>query len=266
MAFKKREYRMAAVKETIIEARNFSFSFKKDRQVIKNADFNILKEKFTIIIGRNGSGKSTLLRSIAGLLPGYGGSIKIFGNELASLSLKERTKYIGFLSQRHKPVFPFKVFDVVLTGRAAFVNHTPSRTDIEFAESAMETVGITKLKNNIYSELSGGEQQLVMIARALAQEPKILLLDEPISHLDYSNQINILNLLKDLLSKGTSIAAVLHDPNMIFNFGENFIFVQDHKAEEIEKDTLFSEKSLSSLFSKDMQYQKVDHKYIFIPK
>jgi len=257
---------MAAVDNKIIEVSDYSFSFKKDKPIIRKAEFNIYEGKFTIIVGRNGSGKSTLLRSMAGLLADYTGSIRIFGKELSSLSLKERTKYIGFLSQQHKPVFPFKVFDVVLTGRAAFVNHTPSDKDMEYAESAMERVGISNLREKIYSELSGGEQQLVMISRALAQQPKVLLLDEPISHLDYNNQIYILKLLKDLIGKGTSITAVLHDPNMIFNFGENFVFVQNHEAREISRDIILNQSAVKEIFSENMKYLRIEDNYIFIPE
>jgi iron complex transport system ATP-binding protein len=195
--------------------------------VLQDVNVEIETGKLTFILGRNGSGKSTFLRILAGLLPIQKGIATVLGVDSKSLSYTERARIMGFLNQQHKPVFPFSVEDVVLTGRAGFVKFIPDKSDRLAAASAMDKAGILHLKARKYTELSGGEQQLVMMARVLAQEPKILLLDEPTSHLDFCNQSNLLALLKKLSSEGLTVVAVLHDPNLAFIYGDDFLFAKD---------------------------------------
>jgi iron complex transport system ATP-binding protein len=212
-----------------ISVTDLSFAY-SDPVILKDVDIEIESGKLTFILGQNGSGKSTFLKILAGLLPFQKGSIKISGKESKKLSYSERSKMTGFLNQSHKAVFPFSVSDVVLTGRAGFINYIPKKTDIAAAGQAMEKSGILHLKNRNYAELSGGEQQLVMIARLLAQDPKILLLDEPTTHLDFTNQSHLIKLLKKLVKEGLTIIAVIHDPNLAFLFGDDFLFVKEKKV------------------------------------
>ncbi len=192
--------------------------------VLQDVNVEIETGKLTFILGRNGSGKSTFLRILAGLIPLQHGNATFLGADSKSLSHIERSRIIGFLNQQHKPVFPFSVEDVVLTGRAGFVKFIPGKRDRHAVQVAMEKAGILHLKSRKYTELSGGEQQLVMIARVLAQEPEILLLDEPTSHLDFCNQSHLLALLKRLTCEGLTVVAVLHDPNLAFIYGDDFLF------------------------------------------
>jgi iron complex transport system ATP-binding protein len=212
-----------------ISVTGLSFAY-SDSVILRDVDIQIDSGKLTFIMGQNGSGKSTFLKVLAGLLPYNKGSIEISGKESAELSSSERSKMTGFLNQSHKAVFPFSVGDVVLTGRAGFINYIPKKTDIAAAGQAMEKAGILHLKNRNYAELSGGEQQLVMIARLLAQDPEILLLDEPTTHLDFTNQSHLIRLLKKLVKEGLTIIAVIHDPNLAFLFGDDFLFVKDKKV------------------------------------
>ncbi len=205
-----------------------SFSYDKT-PVLSQIDLEIMPGTFTLILGRNGSGKSTFLRLIAGLLPLQHGIVRVFGHELSGISFSERAKLMAFMNQQHRAVFPFSVEEVVLTGRAAYAGLTPKKNDFKIVESIMDKLKISHLSKRIYSGLSGGEQQLVMIARALAQEPKALLLDEPASHLDLNHQAHLFGLLKELAVSGLSIIAVLHDPNLAFLFGNDFLFMKDQK-------------------------------------
>jgi iron complex transport system ATP-binding protein len=195
--------------------------------VLNNVNVDIEAGKLTIILGRNGSGKSTFLRILAGLLSHEKGKIKILEYDSSYLSFTNRAKLVGFLNQHHKAIFPFTAEEVVLTGRAGYVNFLPKESDRQAAFKAMEKTGIEHLKSRNYTELSGGEQQLVMIARVLAQSPKILLLDEPTSHLDLNHQSNLLRLLKTLTKDGLSVICVFHDPNLAFLNGDDFLFVRD---------------------------------------
>ncbi|MFZ2445350.1 MAG: ABC transporter ATP-binding protein [Syntrophobacteraceae bacterium] len=209
-----------------------SFSYKSS-EVLTDVSLEIAEESFTVLLGRNGSGKSTLLKVIAGLLKPTRGAVAVMERSIADLSLTDRARMLGYLPQFHRPVFPFSAEDVVLTGRASYVRFTPGEKDRAKAVAALERVGVADLRHRPFTELSGGEQQMVMIARVLAQEPKIVLLDEPTAHLDLANQTRILRFLKGLAGSGYTIIAVLHDPNTAFLYGDGFIFLKNGQIEEL---------------------------------
>lgn len=209
-----------------IKIENLFFSY-GDFPILKNINLHIYPKKFSIILGKNGCGKSTLFKVLTGINKFKKGHISVLGENIAKLSFRQRAKKIGYLPQQHRPVFPFSVTDVVLTGRASHVALTPKKEDRIKAETAIDRVGIGHLKNRPFTELSGGEQQMAMIARVLAQEPKVILLDEPTSHLDIFNQARILKLARDLVDSGLTVLAILHDPNSAFIYGDEFIFLKD---------------------------------------
>ena len=204
---------------------NLSYAYDSS-PVLKNVSFTAPEGALTVILGRNGCGKSTLLKVIAGINPIQGGSVKVAGQDMASLSGGSRAGLIGYLPQFHQTVFPFTVEDVVLTGRAAYVFSTPSVRDREMSQLAMHTVGIEALAKRPYTDLSGGERQLVMISRVLAQAPKVILLDEPAAHLDLANQQRLLGILRQITAGGVTVVAVLHDPNMAFLNAAQVIFLK----------------------------------------
>ena len=155
---------------------------------------------------------------------------------------------------------------MVLTGRAAYISYLPDENDRMEAEKAISLCGIGHLKNRYYTELSGGEQQLVMIARALAQHPEILLLDEPISHLDYSNQLRIIRLIKQLVDEGITVLAVLHDPNMAFLFGDYFVFVHEHHVHPVIGCKAWEHALIPDIFHNDILKMEYEGKSFFIPR
>lgn len=215
---------------SLLEGLHLFFSY-GGRGVLHDVTIEIQQGQFTIILGKNGSGKSTLLRIMAGLLKPDGGTLQVMGRDLNDLSLTERAKIIGYLPQFHRPIFPFSVEDVVLTGRASYVNLIPGHEDRRIVLRALERVGIIHLRLRPFTELSGGEQQLVMIARVLAQEPKIVLLDEPTAHLDFVNQAHVLRLIREFADSELAVVAVLHDPNIAFLYGDRFIFLKEGQVE-----------------------------------
>jgi iron complex transport system ATP-binding protein len=204
-----------------------------ERLILRDVNCRIPAGRFSVLLGRNGSGKSTLLRLLAGLLPLQGGQVTIGGQDLRRLSGAQRARLVGFMPQQHRAVFPFAVEDVVLTGRASYVRLVPRREDQEKVVRALEQVGIGHLRRRTFTELSGGEQQMVMIARVLAQEPAMILLDEPTSHLDFINQARLLGLLRGLVGERLTALAVLHDPNSAFLFGDHFVFLKDGQVQEL---------------------------------
>jgi iron complex transport system ATP-binding protein len=198
-----------------IAVRGLSLAYERT-PVLTDVDVRVAPGSFTALLGRNGSGKSTLLRLMAGLLDAHSGTVEILGQALSRLSPRQRARLIGFLPQQHRPVFPFSVFDVVLTGRAGHAPLNPRREDQAAADEAIARVGIEALCDRPYTELSGGERQMVMIARVLAQQPRLLLLDEPTARLDLANQARLVTLLRQLARGGLTVLAALHDPNTAF--------------------------------------------------
>ncbi len=254
---------MAAV-NSIIETRNLCFSF-GEKEILKNISIRIPENKFTVVLGRNGSGKSTLLRLISGLFSNYKGTILIDGKDMKKYASKERAGLVGFLPQTHNAVFPFLVREVVLTGRAASVGLVPGKEDHTVARKSMEMVGISQLADRVYSELSGGEQQLVMIARVLTQQPKILILDEPISHLDYRNQLLLIRFLKQLVADGMTVISVIHDPNFALFSGDHFVLMQEGKAEISDPENLYEHQFFKEIIQGDLHRIRFQDRFIFVP-
>jgi iron complex transport system ATP-binding protein len=248
-----------------INIKNLTFGY-CGQPVLKNINIQIPEAKLTVIIGQNGSGKSTLLKLIAGIYVPQEGSIEVLGKDLKSLSISERARLIGFLTQSHYPVFSFNVEDVVLTGRASYVISTPREIDLIESQRAISQIGIEELRTRPYNELSAGEQQLVMIARVLAQKPKVLLLDEPTSHLDLPNQVKLLSIVKELVSSGLTVVLVIHDPNMGFMYGDNFIFLKNgviHRPAD-EKEP-YDSAMLSDIYDMKIRVVSADGKRWIIP-
>ncbi len=206
-------------------------------EVLRDISFEAEAGEFIGIIGPNGSGKTTLLRTIAKILMPRRGVIYVDGKNVAEMSVRELAKIIAVVPQNFQTNFDFKVEDVVLMGRTPHLGRfeLESERDFEIALKAMRTVGCEYLIGRSVGELSGGELQKVIIARALAQEPKILLLDEPTAHLDINHQIEIMNLLRELADSGVLVIAVIHDVNLALQFCSKLILMKDGKIVAIGK-------------------------------
>ncbi len=250
--------------KTLMQLSNLNCGY-PNREILHDINLSIEEQTLTVIMGRNGSGKTTLLKTMAGLLP-FSGEIMLFGKTMATMGLTERTSLLAFLSQQHKGVFSFTVKEVVMTGRAGFVRFLPTKTDQKAVDEAIEKAGIKSLENRYYTELSGGEQQLVMIARLLAQQSPLLLMDEPISHLDYPNQIKILELSQALVNDGKTIVMILHDPNQAFRYGQNFLFVDDGKVIQAKDEKPWNEPAFDSIVNHTLKPIQQGKEIVFVPK
>ena len=196
----------------LIDAKNISFSYGK-KQILDNIDFQLYQGDVLSLVGKNGCGKTTLLKILLGIYKSNG-EINIFSKEIKKYKNKELAKLISYVPQTHQIPFDYTVFDVVLMGRLAYIGlfSNYSQKDKEIALKALEKVGISHLKNNIYSQISGGERQLAFIARALTQESKIIFMDEPVTGLDYGNQLKLLKFLKELCCEGYTFVKTTHYP------------------------------------------------------
>ena len=167
-------------------------------QVLKDVEMEVGLGEMLSIVGPNGSGKSTLLKCINRILKTKQNTVLIDGKDANKLDLKELSKTMGYVPQSSTSTFPFTVFDVVLMGRKPYIHWNLSERDNEIVAEMLDFLGIGELAMRYFNELSGGEQQKVIVARALAQQPQILLLDEPTSSLDIKHQLEILCMLKSL--------------------------------------------------------------------
>ena len=172
-----------------IDVRDLSFAYGK-RQVLRQVSFRTSPGQLVAVLGPNGAGKSTLFRCILGFLPRYRGEIALCGHDLRSLDRRSLARLAAYIPQSSAPVYNYTVRDTVLMGADPF--HGPGPSQQEMADRVLETLGIRDLATRGINEISGGERQLALIARAMAQQAKILLMDEPTASLDYGNQFRLL--------------------------------------------------------------------------
>ena len=169
-----------------------------EKVVLDHLSFEVSKSEIIAILGPNGSGKTTLLKCLNMLLKPKG-SFFIESFDISKLNEKEIAKFVGYVPQMHSPAFPYKVIDIVVSGRTPYLGFsTPTKKDYDHAYNVLNKLGLTHLADKPYTQLSGGQLRLVLIARALVQQPKILLLDEPTSHLDLKNRVLVLKILREI--------------------------------------------------------------------
>lgn len=209
----------------VIEARNVSFAY-ADSPVLSDVSLSLPRGAIGALIGANGSGKSTLIRVLAGLLAPASGDVFVDGVPLASIALRERAKRIAYVPQSTPTVFPFTGMEVVLTGRSPYSGRFSfeSRDDEAIALAALDSLDAAHLANRPVTELSGGERQLVTVARALAQEPDVMLLDEPASTLDLKHRTQLARALLRLSEeRGIATLMITHDL-MLLDVAADLIF------------------------------------------
>lgn len=195
-----------------ITVSHLSFAYPR-HPVLEDISFSA-QPGLTAVLGSNGAGKSTLLRCILGLLDGYRGTISLCGQDITRLSPRERSALAAYVPQLHQSVFSYPAFDVVLMGAACRlpVYASPGKAERIIAEQAFEKLEITQLRGRSFSHLSGGERQMILIARALAQQTSVLIMDEPTASLDYGNQLLVMERIRRLAGEGYTILLSTHDP------------------------------------------------------
>ncbi|MGD6850955.1 MAG: ABC transporter ATP-binding protein [Candidatus Bathyarchaeia archaeon] len=205
---------------------DLSFSY-AGVQVLKDVALSVGLGELVTIIGPNGSGKSTMLKCINRILKTKQNTILVDDQDTSKLNLKELSKLMGYVPQTSTSTFPFTVFDIVMMGRKPYIHWSIGERDNEIVAQMLQFLGIDHLAMRHFTELSGGEQQKVIIARALAQQPQLLLLDEPTSSLDIKHQLEILCLLKGLAqSKERSIILTMHDLNLASRFSDRLLMLK----------------------------------------
>ena len=238
-----------------IEVQNLSFSY-GSHAVLHDISFSVGSGEFLSILGPNGVGKSTLFRCVLGLLSGYTGQVLVNGIDAKTFSIREAAKHIAYIPQSSRPVFNYSVFDIVLMGTTSGLNplRSPARRDQERCQWAMEKVGISHLADRCYHRLSGGEQQLVLIARALVQNAPILMLDEPTANLDFGNQLLVLEQAQSLAREGYTVIQTTHHPEQSYMFSDRILAIQNGRVlTEGRPADVLSEATMKALYHVDVE-------------
>lgn len=246
--------------ELMLEVKSLAFSY-GNNPVFENVSFSLKKGEIMCILGPNGAGKSTLIKCIAGILKPAAGSVFIQGKDTASLGVREIARHIGYVPQQNEVVFPFTVLDFVVMGRAPHLSMfaSPGAEDIKLAKESLAMVGISDLAERSVANLSGGQSQMVLIARALVQKPALLLLDEPTSHLDFGNQVLVLETVQKLASLGMSIVMNTHMPDHAFLLGDKAAALSGGRLVAVGKvETVVTSKMMSSVYGVNVAVREIE--------
>lgn len=204
--------------------RDVSVGYDKNEPIQKFINFSVESGEVCCVLGPNGCGKTTLVKTVLGLLPPLAGSITCDGDDVTKWSAPRLSDAMAYVAQKHEQPFPFQVKDVVMLGRINKVRTLggqPSAEDYNVVENALNDMGIYHLRDMPYMDISGGELQMVMFARALAQEPQMLILDEPTAALDYGNAVRVIEKVRELAALGYAVVMITHNPDHAFMTGAN---------------------------------------------
>lgn len=244
----------------MFEVKNLNCGY-GDKIILQDVSFTAKSGDIVCMLGPNGAGKSTLIKTIIGLLDPYKGEILINGENIKNWSWSRRAKAISYIPQTFNSTFQYKAKDIVLMGRTSYLGFasSPSKEDEEIAEEAMEMLKVLHLKDKIYSQLSGGERQLVKIAQALAQQSKIIIMDEPTNNLDFGNQIVMLNHLKQCVDLGITVIMATHFPEQALLYGSKVLLIKNKCVIEIDKpDENLTEEDLQNLYDVKIKIVELD--------
>ncbi|MFP3945326.1 MAG: ABC transporter ATP-binding protein [Archaeoglobaceae archaeon] len=238
-----------------IKVSGVEFSFNGSR-ILK--DMNLMVESGEVlgIVGPNGSGKTTLLRCINRILRPKKGTILIDGQELNSLGQEDIARRVGYVPQTETRTFPATVFDTVLMGRKPHMNWKPGERDLRIVSEVIKKLGLESLAMRDITELSGGQRQKVIMARALAQEPQVLLLDEPTSSLDLKHQMEVMNIAKSQTEYGVSVVMAIHDLNLAARYSDKIIMVKDGYIHYAGGTEILTPRNIESVYEVKVKVKK----------
>ena len=248
----------------MIELKNLAIGYRQC--LAENLNLHIEEGKITALLGANGCGKTTLLKTLLGLLKPHRGEILIQKRPHFYWTRHKLARTLAYVPQAHNSVFAFKTEDIVLMGRTAYFSwyRTPKARDKQIVAECLDTLGITHLCHQYYTRLSGGERQLVLIARALAQQPRCLIMDEPTSSLDFGNQIRVLEHIRRLCEQGLTVLFTTHQPEHVLRYaGQAVLFHQGHILAQGAPSQIMTLSNLSHIYRLD---QRIIAKNLTLPE
>ena len=248
----------------MMEIKHLSYHYKGYSQVLNDVSFDIEPGKFLAILGNNGVGKSTLLKCFTHILKPDAGEVLLDGQNLLKMSGREVAKQVAFVSQS-VPSTQMKVHDVVMLGRRPYMKWGFTPEDHAIVHEAMDRLGLNAMRGRFLGQLSGGEKQKVMLARALAQQPKALLLDEPTSALDIQNQYQVLKIVRDICHKDNMVAVVvIHDLNLALRFCDHFLLLKDGKVFRHGDRSILDSTALKEVYGVDAKVVEIEGRHMVL--
>lgn len=248
--------------DTVYEVQNLKFKYPGgDRYVLDGASLTLNRGEVLCILGPNGAGKTTLLNCMAGLMKPESGSIRLCGRDLGRMKPKETAALVGYVPQLHTPAFDYSVLDFVLMGRAPKTGTfgRPSHKDEDMCMEVLRSMGIDHLAGKSYQNISGGERQQLLIARAIVQEPEAVLFDEPTAHLDFGNQHRVLQRVKKMTEDGFSVIITTHNPDHALLLGGKAAIVgRDGSIVQGNSIEMITEENLSRIYGIDIRLIDMD--------
>ena len=248
----------------ILEIENGCFGYPKQEEILKNINLHLEKGHILSVLGPNGIGKTTLLKCMIGLLPWTKGQSLLNGTDLREMKSRDIWNTISYIPQAHSFSFSYTGLEMVMLGRSSHLGlfEQPGAREIEMAEAMMEKVGITRLAGKDCNRMSGGELQMVLIARALINEPELIILDEPETCLDFHNQILVLNMIERLAhEEGISAIMNTHYPTNAMSIADE-AFMMNRKGERFygTTDSILNEQNISRSFDVNVIVDEVNYK------
>jgi iron complex transport system ATP-binding protein len=248
----------------MMEIKHLSYHYKGYPQVLNDVSFDIEPGKFLAILGNNGVGKSTLLKCFNHILKPDAGEVLLDSQNLLKMSGREVAKQVAFVSQS-VPSTQMTVHDVVMLGRRPYMKWGFTPEDHAIVHEAMDRLGLNAMRGRFLGQLSGGEKQKVMLARALAQQPKALLLDEPTSALDIQNQYQVLKIVRDICHKDNMVAVVvIHDLNLALRFCDHFLLLKDGKVYRHGDRSILDSTALKEVYGVDAKVVEIEGRHIVL--
>ena len=254
-----------------LEVKNLEFAYKKS-PVLKGVDFSAEAGQCICVLGKNGAGKTTLFRCLLGFLHNYQGEITLDGEDSKLMSARETAKRIAYIPQSYAPTFNYTVFEMVLMGTNILTGRfrTPGLQERKEVGKTLELMNIQRLAERGFAELSGGERQLTLIARALAQKSRILIMDEPTANLDYGNQLRVMRQVKELAKSGYLIILSTHNPEHALLYADLVLVLKKGRALMFgEPETVLTPAAIKEIYGVNVELQRVGTQWgevpVFVP-
>lgn len=248
----------------ILSARDIKFAYSK-MEVLKKISFDLVEGDCLAVLGTNGAGKSTLLKCLNKILTPSKGVVYINGTDTNSLSDRKLAQTIGYIAQKHEHTRK-TVFDTILLGRKPYVKWDITKRDIEVVESIISAFHLDDYAMRYADELSGGELQKVMIARALAQQPKVLLMDEPTSSLDLKNQLEVISTIRKVVKvQNISVVVTMHDLNLALRLANKFLLMKDGKVLGYGGNEIITREAIKEVYDVNVAFMEYEGTSVIVP-
>jgi iron complex transport system ATP-binding protein len=248
----------------ILNVEGLTFHYPSN-QVLHDVSFSLEKGECLAVLGTNGAGKSTLLKCLTKILKPQEGTVVVSDQEVKKMTANHLAQKVGYVSQ-YNPMTRTTVFDAVLLGRKPYIRWEATEADYEMVDQTLEMMGLKDYAMRYTDELSGGEYQKVVIARALAQKPELLMFDEPTSSLDLKNQLEVIDTIKKVVKdSGISAVVTIHDLNLALRLANKFIFLKEGNIFAAGGKEIFNEENINAVYSVPVQIQSIKDHLVVIP-